>query len=147
MAASSGSFPSKAGRQVAALLLDVGVRNLVPAPPSQISQSLLHQPHISDQREIRRRKGRGLFLFTFFSCAEQTHSPQLQPRRPLSLPRFRRPEGARVRFGTAALRQGFRKALQRVESNPRVRQRLSRRIASGVSLIPCDISETSTHQS
>ena len=93
MTASSGLLPSKVGRQVAALLLDVRVRNLVPAPPSQISQSLLHQPHISDQWEIRWSKDCRVFLFTFFAHAEQTYNLQLQPRRLLSLLQFLRAEG------------------------------------------------------
>lgn len=93
MSASYGLLQSKVGRQVPALLLNVQVRNLAPAPPSQISQSLLHQPHVSDQWEIRWSKDCGVFLFTFFTRAEQTYNLQLQPSQLLSLLQFLCAEG------------------------------------------------------
>lgn len=147
MTARSGSFPSIAGRQVAALLLDVGARNLVPAPPSQLSQSLLHQtPHFRSAGDPTAKGPRAFPVYIFLLCGTNPQPTAAAPAAVIT-PAISARRRARVRFGTAALRQGFRKALQHVESNPRVRQRLSRRITSGVSLIPCDTGETSTHQS
>lgn len=93
MSASYGLRQSKAGRQVPALLSNVKVRNLAPAPPSQLSRSLLRQPHVPDQQEIRWSEGCGVFLFTFFARAEQTYNPQLQPWWLLSLLQFLPAEG------------------------------------------------------